>query len=543
MNDANHEHDAQPYDVDEQVPKQSAQYVPQRKRLVDPLPLINVKDAHAIKQQLFDRFGLEDYRECATVEMQSRPIPHAFKLAQTRALTDLYAKWLPRILKRIVPEMVPPIQAYNKVSRFGWPYFFVPDDKQPILEEHKSEIEQNGVNAYEDAFAVHGTREQQEGASRKRVFMFLTHQGVQTRTIDKSARMVKTRELGNVVSARTRVIFIMPVTNQYKQPLDTSIHNVYLKYPVFHHDMYGAPYTGEGRNYLALDIKHFERFTAACARVRGEITGGINGAIVAQYSRIPHLVPFDDWKGFAFIHPKEGFIPQFSSGSSEVTTCQKEVFIALGAEYLQQTRHVTDDTALSLFLQGGDEDLTILNYGDDNFFFGRIEDLNGLKSMYQEYLDVEIEDPAKFLGFLFRPIERNWKLGVSSYLLKTHLPERSVGTQFRKFPCYGWMMKRQTYEKYGVPELVTRVFHAENDIMQKTSGVAWSDIIDTAIKEQRSINFSDVWKHRQLALDKDWMLTEKEKLSSGLFFGFTPDRTASMIKRLLGPEWSGKLRF
>jgi hypothetical protein len=535
--------DESPYNIDVDVPRQSAQYVPQRKRLVDPLPFINVKQAHAIKQQLFDRFGLEDYRQCATIEMHSRPIPHAFRLSQTAALTDLYAKWLPYILERVVPEMAPPVQAYNKVSRFGWPYFFVPEDKQAILEEHKSEIESNGVGAYEDAFIVHGTREQPEAASRIRVFMFLSHTGIVTRDIGLAEKTVHTRELGDVVAARTRVIFIMPLTNQYKQPLETSIHNVYLKYPVFHWNMYGNPYTGEGRNYLALDVKHFERFTAACARIRGDVIGGLNGAIISQYSRIPHLVPYDDWKGFAFISPKEGFVPQFSSGSSEVTTLQKEIFITLGGEYLRTTRRLTHENAISLFLQGGDEDLTIMNYGDDNFFFGRIEDLNGLKAMYQQYLDVEIEDPAKFLGFLFLPIERHWKLGRQSYLLKTHLPERSVGTQFRKFPCYGWMMKRQTYEKYGVPELVTRVFPAENDFMEKTAGVSWSDIIDGAIKEQRSIHFNNIWKNQNLAVDKAWLLTEKEKIQSGLFFGFQPDKTAGMIKRLLGKEWSTKLHF
>lgn len=536
------------YIIDDDVPECSRQIVPVRRGPLEPLPLVSAREARGIQRELFLKYGLEKYASCATCEMPSRPIPHAFRVEKTAPLTALYLKWLPLIFERVMPEIVAPVQSYNKISRMGWPILGVPEDKQPYLEEHFSEIASSGTKSYKDSFVVIGIRLQAEPEDKERDFLFLTDHGVEERTIRKIDKTVDTTLLGPVIASRTRNVFNLPVPNLYKQVLDTAIHNVYLSYPLFHHDLYSAQYTGEGRAYFALDVKHFERYTATAARARGALLGGQYSDITTLFSEIPFLVPHADWKKFSFVTPnrKAGWSEQFASGDSGVTTVQKEVFLALYSEYFATTRRLASSDAIQLALSGGDDKLTILNYGDDNFFFGDPEEIKAVFKYLGEYLAVEEEQPPKFLGFIFKDDgKRKFELGVPSYLLKTYLPERGVGTQFRKYPCYGWMMKRTTYEKYGDHILPLSVFPDENKLLEQLRPeVRWSDVVSTALVEQRSIGTSSsVYRDPRVAVDKTYLLTEKEKIASGIFFGFMPDKTAPMIKQLLGDQWKTKLRL
>jgi len=539
---------ANAYLIETEVPRESRQIVPMRRGPVEPIPLASPQEAHAVQRDLFGRFGLEGYMDCATVEMASRPIPHAFRVEKTAAFTELYLKWLPRILDRIIPEIQPPVQAYNKISRMGWPVLDVPDDKQPVLDHFFGEIESQGLSGFEESFTTIGIRLQPEEAEKEREFLFLDEGVIVNRNIGRNEKTVETNLLGKVVASRTRNVFNLPLPNLYKQVLDTAIHNAYLKYPLFHHDLYTRPYNGEGRPYFALDVKHFERFTASAARARGRMLGALYAEITDLFSRIPFLVPSANWKSFSFITPNReaGWSEQFASGDSGVTTVQKETFLALYSEYFVSTRHLGVNEALDLTLNGGDSKLTILNYGDDNFLFGEPDELKAVYRYLSEYLSVEEEVPPKFLGFKFdanAATERKFTLGVSSYLLKTYLPERSINTQFRKYPSYGWMMKRKIYEQYGEPVIAQNVFPSENAALEQLAKVKWSDIIAIAIAEMRLLERDNVYRDPRVLLDKAWMLDENEKIKSGIFFGYQPEKTGAMIKRLLDINWANKLRY
>lgn len=537
------------YLIDREVPAQVRELVPPRRTVISPLPLVHPVDARAIQKALFPAFGLDEYVDCATCEMASRPVPHCFRTSEVAALTQLYENWLPDILARILPEIAPPLQSYNKISRLGWPVLSVPDRKQEWLDAYFPHILSDGVKGWEDSFITIGIRLQTEAASKERDFLFLSETGVYEKTIGRKEKQVETKLHGLVTAARTRNVFNLPVPNLFKQTLDTAIHNAYLKYPLFHHNMYaGGLVSGETRPFYALDVKHFERHTAEAARARGALLGGLYAEITKLFASIPFLVPQDDWNGFAFLFPNRaaGWSEQFASGDSAVTTVQKEIFLALYSEYFARQRGLSRKDALSLTLAGGDTSLTILNYGDDNFLFGDPAEIASAVEFLGSYLSVEQEDPPKFLGFQFvEQPRRRFELGLSSYLLKTYLPERGVNTVFRSFPAYGWMLKRETYAKIGAPIIAAEIFPAENDALDSIGGVPWSDIIGVAIAERQRMNMltSSFFRDPRVLLEKEWMLTDAEKVASGMFIGYTPEQTAPMIKRLLGQEWHALLKF
>jgi hypothetical protein len=533
------------YTVDWDTPDDAKQLIPKRKGAVEPLPLVSALDARSIQRDLFDEWGLTEYRDCLTAEMASRPVPHVFERSKTAALTELYRRWGPKIISRFIPEMKAPVQAFNKVSRLGWPEFSVPDNKQPILEWHFDQVIHSGLGAYQESFILQNVRLQAEQVTKAREFNFLGRDGVYAKQVTAEERRVRLGTLGEAFASRTRGIFNMPLPNLVKQTLDTSEHNAMLEYPIFHHNMYSGGDRLSGRPFLALDVKHFDRFTSSVVQVRGEIIGGLYGEITKLFSSIPFLVPTDDWKKNAFVAvpPDTKYAVQFASGDSAVTTAQKEAFIAIYAEYFRKTRGVSDDQAIDLVLAGGDSSLSILNYGDDNFLFGEQSELDYIFSFLGDYLDVEKEEPPKFLGFEYSPDTGKFTLGVKSYLLKTYLPERSVNTQFRKYPCLGWMLKRATYEQYGTPNTFTSLFERENQLLQHYAGLSWSDVVATALKEKRAQEMNAVMQSPLVLLDKVWMLTETEKIRLGLFFGFQPEVTGPVIRKLLGAQWLPKLKF
>jgi hypothetical protein len=204
-------------------------------------------------------------------------------------------------------------------------------------------------------------------------------------------------------------------------------------------------------------------------------------------------------------------------------------------EIAERLLGVPKGASLDWVFQGGDDRLTIRNYGDDNSLSGDPGVLREVFSFLAEYLEVEKEDPPKFLGFLWT--DSGWRLGVESYLSKTYLNERAPHSTFRKYPLFGWVEKRKIYARHGVAQLEGEVFPLENHYME-TNGHPWSEVLINAHKESL-IAGSEAGTYSSPAwlLDKDWMMTSEEKVASGLFEGMYPEETRPMIKRLLGAEW------
>jgi hypothetical protein len=524
---------------------------PEFRKLINPrrgaiksVPLLTWSAAEDQADALLHHFKLQQYVGCTTGEMRKRPVPHVFKLEHTKALTDLYISRGPEVLRRFIQQLRPPLQPLNKTSRLGWPFFSHPDSKRATLLPAFSDLEQRGAEAALDGcFILLNVRLQAESVKKKRVMMFLHDDG----TVYEEDVLAKDREIksgsGHTrVGSRTRLVFNMPFANLYKQVLDTAIHNVELSYPVFHHNMYAKTGTlaVEGDTFF-FDVKHFERHTAAIARARADIIGGLYGSIVREFTRAPFLCPTDTWKDAYFLWPDRaaGWSDQFASGDSAVAPLQKEVFACLYMEVAEKIRKVSRKDSLNWVLQGGDKFITIRNYGDDNSLNGDKGAMAEAFHLIRDYLEAEEELPPKFLGFLWT--KDGWRLGVESYITKTYLNERRPYSNFRKYPCFGWVEKRNVYRTYGVAELEGEVFPMENHLLT-SNGHPWSEVLIASQKEAMLAGSeAGSYTTPSFLLDKDYLMSNQEKVDSGLYEGLYPEETRSMIQRLLGPDWRSVL--
>jgi hypothetical protein len=236
-----------------------------------------------------------------------------------------------------------------------------------------------------------------------------------------------------------------------------------------------------------------------------------------------------------------GWSDQFASGDSSVAPVQKEVFVALYQEFAETHLRIPASQSLAWVLQGGDARLTIRNYGDDNSLSGDQQVLSACFDFLRGYLEVEEEQPPKFLGFLWT--DNRWRLGVESYLSKTYLNERKPGPPFRRFPYFGWTEKRKVYAEYGVAELEGAIFPREN-LELEAAGLPWSKVQVKAAEEAfKAMGENGALISPSWLLDKDYLMTAEEKIESGLYEGMFPGETAPMIMHLLGPQWRKKIRW
>jgi hypothetical protein len=441
--------------------------------------------------------------------------------------------------------MEPPVQTFNKVSRLGWPHFTNPDNKSDILREDFAEIKEHGIDSYGRCFVIVNIRLQAESKKKLRLFNFLDAEGnTYAEEIKQDGRIVQVKGIGPRVCSRVRLIFNMPVLNLYKQALDTAIHHVFLKYPAFSHDMFNnriLPVTGR---HVCLDVKHFERFTADAVRHRAvEVIGGLYGQIGNLFSNAPWLLPTDDWDDYFYVRVNRGagYSDQFSSGDSGVAPSQKEIITALYGEFFKRTRGLTYQEAINMVFRGGDDKLTLRDYGDDQSISGDSAEIDAVMAFLNQYLTVEIETPPKFLGFVWYN-ELGWKLPIDSYLLKTYLNERRPYSSFRQYPNLGWVLKREVFLKHGHPDIAREVYPVENELLA-AHGLPWSEIIWKAEKERKLAASKPGVMIPNYVLGKDWAMTPAEKLSTGEFIGLQPAETAVIIKSLLDKRWLSKLKW
>jgi hypothetical protein len=510
----------------------------------DSVPGLDMAKSAAASDRMFTEFGLEQFVGCVTAEMKSRPIPHVFRVSETAALTALYKDWAPFIFRRIFRELEPPTQTYNKVSRLGWPYFENPDNKRDILAKDFAHIKAKGIAEYSNAFIIVNVRLQAEAKAKRRKYMFMDSTGrVYEQETSPEFRAVKVKGVGERVCSRTRLIFNLPIPNLYKQVLDSAVHNVFLKYPAFHHDMFNKRLLPVKGYHLCLDVKHFERFTANSVRHRAsDVIQGRYGDIGALFASIPFALPSDDYSEYFYAYPNRdgGWSDQFASGDSAVAPVQKEIFTALYAEYFSKTRGLGRDEAIATVFNGGDGRLCIRNYGDDNSLSGERSELDAVARFLADFLEVEEEVPPKFLGFEW--IDDDWKLPESSYLLKTYLNERRPYSNFRRFPNLGWKLKRDTYRQLGVRSITEQIFPFEEKVLASL-GLNWTDVLWRAENERKQTLGLPGQLNPNFIMGKDYAMSAAEKLTTGEFIGLTPTETAPIIKDLLPAEWAKQLRW
>jgi hypothetical protein len=500
-------------------------------------PGVPISSGLPVADELFAEFGLSEYIGCVTAEMKQRPIPHVFRESETQALTNLYIDWLPDIISRIVKELVPPTQPFNKKSRLGFFRFDNPANKERIIKNAFFDIANNGLDSYQDAFTITNVRLQAESRLKVREALFLSELGnVSLEQVTQERRTVKVRGFGPRTCSRVRLIFNLPIPNLYKQVYDTAAHNVLLSYPAFHHDMFVKGTLPVRGYHLCFDVKSFERYTATAVRARAAFVGGFYAETNALFTRIPFATQVGDSTFFIWPDRQAGWADQFSSGDSAVAPVQKEIFTAIYASFVAKEFHLQRAAAIQFVWAGGDDRLTIRNYGDDNSISGDKEIVLAFLTYAQQFLKAEPEDPPKFLGFEWNAQLGKWELPVSSYLLKTWLNERRPFSRFRRYPNLGWFQKRKVFTQYGARLLKTHVFPREDELLEKI-GLSWQKVLERANSETESaqaLHIND--DPNELVLEREYALTAEQKLATGDYFGLLPDETKPILNHLVKPE-------
>jgi len=503
------------------------------------VPGLTLLEGMLMADEMYTRFDLPQYVGCVTGEMFSRPVPQVFKTSSVKPLTDLYVDWLPEIGAWLLPQIQAPHQTYNKISRVGWPGFYRPDNKLSYVLQFMREILAGDLARFEEAFIVMGIRVQVEDKAKVREFLFATEDDrIVARKVSGKERTIKT-PAGPRVGSRTRLVFNLPIYNLVKQVFDTAVHNVFMKYPAFHHDMNNGNILPVRGFHLCFDVSQFERNTAECNRERARFYGGVYGKCADITSRIPFAVPTEKWDGarMLYVNRQDGWSDQYASGDSAVAPSQKEIFMAIYANFAHKELGVPRHAACAWVAAGGDERLTIRNYGDDNSINGDERVVWAFFEYVKGYLPVSVEDPPRFLGFQWFPEYQKWLLPVTSYLTKVYNNERAPGSNFRKYPFLGWTEKRKVYGRIGDPRLTREVFGIEDKLLDRV-GVPWYQIERLAAEDRvRAAKEGKLAAlHPAMLLGKEYSMTPAEQIAAGTHTGLNPDATKSILPKLVSKE-------
>jgi len=451
------------------------------------------------------------------------------------------------------------MQTFSTTSRLGAPFFICPElpkhgahKKYDVLKPYFAEMREHGAGNWMRNWPTYldtimNRRLQPEPLDKRRTFQYVTEEGeVYEDELDEKARRGLDIAKQPSHSMRPRLVFNQPITNLYKQSVDTLLHHAQLQHPVFHHDMYTPGMTRVPEGYVvALDIKQFDRATAEFCFQRALKIGGDYAEIAHATREGAFLVFADDMSAVLRLWPdyEHGYAVQYASGDSAVAPAQKDLFAALSSQFCVERYGLSPDDALEWYLRAGDERLGFLNYGDDNVVFGDQKEVEAYISYIGALLTVERESPTKFLGFLLT--DRGWRLGVESYLLKTYLNERNavdkktqqLGTAFRKYPSFGWVEKRKGYSRFGVPELQTHVFTLEDELLRKI-GYPWGKVLEQAVLDANKLGIkASPFSSLPWLLNKDYLLTPEEKVEMGLASAIPREEVALDMAKLLDPKW------
>jgi hypothetical protein len=487
----------------------------------------------------FSQWGFDNFVGCQTGEINRRPVPHVVERKGTQNLEALYEAWAGDLFTWVFRRLAAPVQTYDKRSRMGFPYFEVRPDKLEVLLPHFREFRHGDYSAIEGGYTINNIRLQPESRKKKRNYMFINRDGeLYEDTVEGDSRKLKNGRIGS----RTRLVFNQPITNLCKQIVDTAIHNVFLEYPAFHHDMTSRVRETLPGKVVALDIKHFDRSVGATVPIRARVIGGRYQEMEELVMSMPYLSIADNWKKCFFLHPNReaGFIEQLGSGDSAVAPIAKEIMMIIFASWVARRKQVERTRAFELAASGGEPGgARWLNYGDDNVVYGHEREVDDLIAYISEYLPVEMEDPPKFLGYVYFTDEerRGFMLSLTSYLLNQQLPERSPYSTFRPFPMFGTTERRDVYRVQGEPIIGEKVIPWEEDFW-KRFGYPPELVADIAEEERKSAYAASLMATTEQILGKDYLLSDLDKSEmTGTYSVLARTVTDGILRDLVGKEW------
>jgi hypothetical protein len=517
-----------------------------RRRIISPVPFMDLQTWVAAKEELFALLPeAEGYEEQIVAEQASRPIVDVTDGETFRQGTDIFKSWYPEILEKQLPLTRKLPYVFNNKSRLGAPFCKRMESKRdacmPLFRDLAVGSETAMRAALDGLYTMINIRLQPEKAQKERIMTFVSRDGVVHRTkMTREFRTVTVPSAGvKGLAERTRTIFMPCYVNLMLQMLSSTLHDTLLRTRLCGHDMFrnrDAVLPRGAEAYMCTDIHHMDHHSGACASFMSEVRGGLfNTAFSAMFAH-PFLVPSDDWSENLWVWSRG--VTQFPSGFSDVAEIQKLYHVAAYSEFMHKHRGMTREAALDFVWNGGDTAFTIRNYGDDNALAGKRANLDDWLAFASEFCDIEVEDPPKFLGFVWTGQAAGFRLTAASYVLKTWLYERQPFKLHRPYPCHGWVLKRKAYSEFGDPERMERVYQLENDVLAKY-GVPWHVIEDRASVEARLLSSAE--SHPYALMGKEYLLSEEERAALPGNEFVPADEAAPMAAALLAPEHVKKM--
>jgi hypothetical protein len=535
--------------------------VPRRVEYVRPFKDIPLESVEWMKEQAYQHAGLEEYLPCWTGEMASRPIPFVSTDPKPLRTKEVFERYIRDVFAFLLPDMTPAIQTINKISALGYPVNGNPGDgvdhkagsrteglkikqsKFDVAMELFALMEQGDFDLYKDGYHTIGCRKQNEPPSKKREFQFITSSGqITQRDITAESRIIEVPGLGPMVGSRTRTIVRPPVVNLWLQCFDTLMHNAIKKHPLCEANVYTNQEWPSDSNFVSFDCKHYERYLGLCAIAYANAVGGRYEEQLLQLIYYPFVVPSDDWARFFELKPLfgPGVYPQFSSGLSPVAPLGKLANICVQVAFFVERKGLDVRSAIATTLSGTFGSMRRWSFGDDNRVLGPQGEIDEFCEHMSQYFEIEQDDTPAYLGTIFRRDYGRWFLPAKTYNLKLYQPERDF--EFKDYPNLGMVSRRATFTEFGEPEIARDIIPFEDDLWNAIDH-PYVKIVAAAIAERNSAMMKGVKLNEYLVTDKDYLMTEEEKVRSGMFWHLKPDVVASIVLSLVGPEVRALLPF
>jgi hypothetical protein len=488
--------------------------------------------------------------------MWRRPIPFVSLDTKPRYAQELVAKHLPALLRVLVAQMEPVIQAINKISALGSPINMNPGgglDRNTGVKKYMNKfevylmiaarIQKGDLSDFKDMYNTMGPRLQTELPDKLREYQFIKSDGeIYAAEVSGGDRDITVPGLGLMVGSRTRTIVRPPVLNLYTQVFDTYMHHVIMKHALCDANMYTRQVWPSDSHFMSFDCKHYERYLGLAAITYAEIIGGKYAEYMLAMIHAPYIVPSDDWKRVFKVEPQysEAVAPQLGSGLSLVAPIGKFTNICAQIEYFMVAQRLSQPDAIRAVLSGESPGLRRWMYGDDNRLLGEPDKMTAFIKFMAEVFDIEEDEQPKYLGMVYRSDIRRFVLPMATYQLKLYQPERDFG--FKTYPNLGLVERRKVFSEFGEPEIAADAIPYEDQLWAR-QGRPFTQVQLDAVSERRKASGTGDILDSRLLTDKAYLLSDQESVTLGLAWHLTPPVTATIVKDLVGSEIASQLPF
>lgn len=517
-------------------------------RLVTKAALTFEQSNH-IHDRLCERADLDGNIGCSTGEVQHptlrnhaiRPCPSFAPYDEWQHLFDVYSDYAPHLFKFIRLHLRAGVQTYDRSSKLGAPFFENVENKLDVIRPYWTQLLKGDLSLFEqeNIFVITNVRLQPESRKKIREMPYIMDNEYLELKVDEKFRYMKDVDR---VGSRNRMVYNFPgPINLLMQVVDSMIHNVYMNSIFAHHNMTALVGKRLPGKALFLDVSHFERSAGAILPLRAKYIGGLYGQMLVRMLNLRFLsLGLDGYTYFIKtdgdvtlkhneIHVPDIFV-QLGSGLSVVAPVAKELLHILYSSFFVEEFGYTKDEAISIVYEGGNNELRMMNYGDDNVIFGN--DVSLIHRCYDwiaKFLPVSIEVPPAFLGYTYPPFQ----LRTSSYVLNEWEPERPPFSRFRPYPFYGMVERDKVYREQTITKTVRELEVLKYKLLSDF-GYTRELINMEAYRESERIKSEDTLaSNTNVLLGKEYLLTAEDKLKSLRYVGLGEMRVAEIMRALL----------